>query len=93
MAVSTIKNTAVKRKTVTLNNLQNYSGGTYYKEVPISTLGLPSGATPISMSLSGWAGLGTNPGVGFNGSTIYVFFTNNTSIGSGSYITVLVSYI
>lgn len=93
MAVSKIKNTVVKRKTVTLNSLQNYSGGAYYKEVPISALGLPSGATPIAISLAGWTGLGTNPGVGFNNSTVYVFFTNNTSIGSGSYITVLVSYI
>ena len=82
----------IKRKTVRVTNLQNYSGGSYYKEVPISVLGVPRDNI-VSINIDGWAGLGTNPNLGIATNVFYVFYTSGTTISSSSYITVGITYV
>ena len=80
---------------VTISNLSQYSPGSYYLSVSDlkTKAGLPSSATIVSITLQGWAGLGTSPGVGLQGSNgLYVLYSSGTSITSSSYVTVLIAY-
>lgn len=84
-----------KKKTYTFSNLAQYSPGPYY--LLISNVASKAGFSPtfiISASMTGWAGLGTNPNVTLTDSgQIYVFYTYNTSITSSSYVAVRFVYI
>lgn len=96
MAVSTIKNTNIKVKSVTLNNLAQYTVSGYYVTVPdIRTkAGIPASSNIIALTLTGWSGLGTTPNLGLSGTgALWVFFTSGTSITSSSYVILNITYI
>lgn len=96
MATSTIKNTNVKVKSFTFDNLAQYTASGYYVTVPNfkTKAGIPSGSIIVALTLTGWSGLGTNPNLGFSGAgALWVFFTNGTTLTSSSYAVVNIAYI
>jgi hypothetical protein len=96
MAQSTIPNNTIKIKSFNFTNLAQYSPSGYYLYITgvKAKADIPSNATLINASISGWSGLGTTPNVQLsNDDQITVFFTSGTSITSSSRITVRFAYI
>jgi hypothetical protein len=77
------------------DNLAQYTQASYYVEINgwRSIAGIPSNAEFLSLTVSGWSGLGTDVNVGASNATMYVFHTYNYTITSSSYITVRVAYM
>jgi hypothetical protein len=75
-------------------NLAQYTQASYYVEISgwRGIAGIPSNAEILSLTVSGWSGLGTDVNVGANNVTMYVYHTYNYTITSAAYITVRIAY-
>ena len=66
MATGKIAPNYIGKVVYTFYNLNSYSGGSYYKQIPdaFATAGVPSTATVIGLIITGWSGLGSVVNVG-----------------------------
>jgi len=95
MASGLIKDNRVKTKIYKFTNLAQYGTSNYYLTVSNAwtTAGIPNGAEILSVTITGWSGLGTVVNVGLNGdSHMWVFYQSGFGVSSSSYVEVKIAY-